>query len=503
MGVFNKPLETPNHPMKNNTRLLSLPALLAALGLILAGRATAQNTFTNLFDFNFNDGAQIQAGLVLSSNRLYGAAAAGGTMSYGMLFAINTDGTSFSNLYNLNPGSDGSEPEAALILSSNILYGTASHGGNNAAGTVFAIHTDGTFFTDGAVITNLYTFNGGTDGLDPFASLVLSSNVLYGTASQGGGPNNGTVFAVNVNGTANGTGFTNLHSFTTLSSSSHTNTDGTFPMAGLILSSNVLYGTASGGGYFNRGTIFALNINSLGFTNLHNFTALSNAAPFGNIDGATPLAPLILSGNTLYGTASKGGSSDNGTVFAIHTDGTGFTNLYSFSAEDSETVTNTDGANPEGALVLSGNILYGTAFHGGSMSDGTLFSINTNGTGFTNLYNFTGGQDGANPASGLLLSGNVLYGTASGGDSSGAGTVFRLSLGSVSVSMPRLVIIHSGTNVIVTWPTNFTGYTLQSTTNLVSPAVWITNTPAPVVVNTNNAVTNGVSGSRKFYRLSQ
>ena len=89
------------------------------------------------------------------------------------------------------------------------------------------------------------------------------------------------------------------------------------------------------------------------------------------------------------------------------------------------------------------------------------------------------------------------------GDSSGAGTVFRLSLGSVSVSMPRLVIIHSGTNVIVTWPTNFTGYTLQSTTNLVSPAVWITNTPAPVVVNTNNAVTNGVSGSRKFYRLSQ
>ena len=111
----------------------------------------------------------------------------------------------------------------------------------------------------------------------------------------------------------------------------------------------------------------------------------------------------------LYGTASKGGSSDNGTVFAIHTDGTGFTNLYSFSAEDSETVTNTDGANPEGALVLSGNILYGTAFHGGSMSDGTLFSINTNGTGFTNLYNFTGGQDGANPASGLLLSGNVLY----------------------------------------------------------------------------------------------
>jgi hypothetical protein len=70
-------------------------------------------------------------------------------------------------------------------------------------------------------------------------------------------------------------------------------------------------------------------------------------------------------------------------------------------------------------------------------------------------------------------------------------------------SAPQLAIVHSGTNVIVTWPTNFTGYTLQSTTNLVSPADWITNTPLPVIVNTNNAVTDSISGARKFYRLSQ
>ena len=67
---------------------------------------------------------------------------------------------------------------------------------------------------------------------------------------------------------------------------------------------------------------------------------------------------------------------------------------------------------------------------------------------------------------------------------------------------PVLTIRPSGTNVILTWPTNATGFTLVSATNPAS-AVWLTNSPAPVVVNTNNAVTNGIIGTRKFYRLSQ
>jgi sulfatase modifying factor 1 len=67
----------------------------------------------------------------------------------------------------------------------------------------------------------------------------------------------------------------------------------------------------------------------------------------------------------------------------------------------------------------------------------------------------------------------------------------------------NLTIIRSAANVILTWPTNATGFTLQSTTNLVSPAVWTTVVPGPVVVNGNNTVTNPISGSQKFYRLSQ
>src|SRR5438046_5051864 len=69
-------------------------------------------------------------------------------------------------------------------------------------------------------------------------------------------------------------------------------------------------------------------------------------------------------------------------------------------------------------------------------------------------------------------------------------------------SQPQLTIIRSGANVILTWPTSATGFTLQSTTNLLSP-VWIANPPAPVVVNGQNTVTNPISVSQQFFRLSQ
>src|SRR6266481_1072267 len=57
--------------------------------------------------------------------------------------------------------------------------------------------------------TTLYSFSGGNDGAYPFAGLVLSNNTLYGTASQYGSSGNGTVFKLNTDGT----GFATLHSF--------------------------------------------------------------------------------------------------------------------------------------------------------------------------------------------------------------------------------------------------------------------------------------------------
>src|SRR5665213_863078 len=280
--------------------------------------------------------------------------------------------------------------------------------------------------------------------------------------------------------------FTTLHSFTSSS-------DGEYPYARLILSGNTLYGTADIGGSSGNGTVFAVHTDGMGFTNLHNFT--------GGGDGARPYAGLILSGNTLYGTAFQGGSSGAGTVFAVNTDGTGFTNLHNFTALSNST--NSDGTDPFAGLILSGNILYGTTVGGGSLGYGTVFALNTKGTDFTNLHSFTGSGGGVHPEGGLILSGNTLYGTTELGGYNDNGTVFSLSLGSVSASAPTLTIVPSGANVILTWPTNAAGFTLQSTTNLVSPVVWRTVSPGPVVVNGQYAVTNPASGTNKFYQLSQ
>jgi uncharacterized repeat protein (TIGR03803 family) len=490
--------------------------LLAAFGLMLAGPLTAQ-TFTTIHDFSNSDGAYPYAGLILYGNALFGMAGFGGSAGNGTVFAVNTDGSGFTNLHSFNDAipyhangtelfstnSDGAHPYAGLILSGNALFGTAGYGGSAGNGTVFAVNTDGSGFTNlhsfnDAILyyTNLIViFYTNSDGGNPLGGLLLSGNTLYGTASGGGNWANGTVFEVNTDGS----GFAKLHSFTEGFGDFPfiVNNDGASPR-GLTLLGNTLYGTAASGGSSGYGTVFKLNTNGTGFTTLHSFTPPSKDYPYTNSDGNYPQAGLLLSGNTLYGTASGGGRWGNGTVFAINTDGSGFTNLYSFAGSD--------GASPQAALILSGNTLYGTKVGGGSSGDGTLFALNADGTGFRSLYSFTArsknslgvltNSDGASPYAGLIFSGNALYGTATSGGTLGFGTVFRISL------PPQLTLTPLGKNLVLSWPTNFTGFGLQSTTNFASP-VWTTNLPGPVVVTGQYTVTNPISDTQQFFRLSQ
>ncbi len=412
---------------------------MAGFGLLPAGRVTAQ-TFTNLYSFTATGGA-------------------------------------YSN-------SDGAYPSAGLILSGNTLYGTTQLGGTNGEGTVFAVHTDGTGFT------TLHSFKAlinstNSDGANPQAGLFLSGDQLFGTTENGGTNGNGTVFVLNTDGLY----FTNLHNFTALSAPfGGTNSDGANPAAGLILSALfTLCGTAQHGGTNGNGTVFAVNPDGTGFTNLYSFTAFSPVY-FNNYDGENPYGGLVLSGGTLYGTTHSGGTNNAGTVFAVATNGTGFTVLHGFTG-------GSDGANPYAGLVLSGSTLFGTAGNGGNSYDGTVFAVNTNGTGFTTPHTFTNSPDGFSPHAGLISSGNTLYGTANGG-TNGTGLVFSLTL-----PTPRLAITFSGSGVVMVWPTNLLNFTLQSTTNL--DPVWSPVPLSPVIINGQNVVTNPISGApQQFFRLS-
>ncbi len=472
-----QPITPPNYPF--NT--------LYGFSLV---NANANSVYTNF------DGAAPYGGLVLFGNTLYGTTPVGGTNGNGTVFGINTSLAGFTNLHfftatagSLSTNSDGASPQASLILSGNTLYGTAASGGTNGNGTVFKVNTNGTGFTTLHVFTATRTNSAGvftnSDGASPQASLVLSGNTLYGTAYLGGINGNGTIFALNTNGT----GFTVLHAFTATSTNSagfSTNNDGAYPVAGLLLSASTLYGPAARGGTNGNGTIFTVNTNGAGFSILHTFTALD---PFSgtNDDGANPVGGLILSGNTLYGTANQGGISFYGTVFSMNTNGSGLTVLHHFTGGD-------DGSDPNAGLVLSSNILYGTATSSGSDGYGTVFGVSTNGTNFRVLHGFTNGSDGGNPYAALVLSGNLLYGTASSGGNAGSGTVFSLSLVPVSAS-PQLTINLAGTNAILTWPADATGFTLQSAPTVTGTFTNISGATSPY--------TNPISGTQKFYRLSQ
>jgi hypothetical protein len=69
--------------------------------------------------------------------------------------------------------------------------------------------------------------------------------------------------------------------------------------------------------------------------------------------------------------------------------------------------------------------------------------------------------------------------------------------------LPQLSITNAGTNIVVTWPTNFPTFSLEMATNLAAPTVWKTNAAAPVVVGGLNVITNPISVTGQFYRLAQ
>jgi uncharacterized repeat protein (TIGR03803 family) len=261
------------------------------------------------------DGYAPLAGLAFDGKNFYGTTQLGGAYNYGVVFELvptKSGGWSEKVLHTFkNKKGDGAYPYASLILdATGNLYSTTSAGGTNGGGTVFEL-TPGT----GGVWTEtiLYSFKRkGAVGFAPESPVIFDAKGnLYGTTLSGGsGTCNygcGTAFELTPAVSGSWTE-TVLHTF------SNNGADGYYPLVGGLIfdTSGNLYGTTRVGGASDYGTVFELSPTSGTWTE----TVLYSFA--GGADGANPDEGLIMdSADNLYGTTSGGGTSNLGTVFEV------------------------------------------------------------------------------------------------------------------------------------------------------------------------------------------
>jgi len=382
--------------------------------------------------YNFAGGSDPKlpyAGLVFDkAGNLYGTTELGGNNSQGTVFQIipNTNGSWTENiLYDFTGGSDGGQPFGSLVFdTAGNLYGTTGFGGstncNLGCGTVFKLTPGSGGWTESV----LYTFTGGSDGRQPSARMVVdNAGNLYGTTVQGGNVgsvcSSGCGTVFKLTNGSSGWSESVVYAFAG-------GTDGASPYAGLTFdAAGNLYGTTYAGGKSGYGTIFKLTPGSTGWTEsiLHNFS--------GGYDGRYPYGDLILDGaGNIYGTAFQGGVG-YGVVYQLQPNPKG-----GWKERVVHGFVNAPAGNPVAGLVMDGaGNLYGTTMLGVTESScgggcGTLFKLSPatgGGWSYRVIHQFGVGTDGFHPTGDLILdSAGNMYGTTQAGGATGSGLIFEI-----------------------------------------------------------------------------
>lgn len=278
-------------------------------------------------------------------------------------------------------------------------------------------------------VSIVHSFGGGADaGQWPYAGLLLAPDgYFYGSTSGGENDDWGTLYRVK----PDGSGFSTVHKFTG-------GADGGWPRAALLKGQDgALYGISGEssdgqGGYVFAGAVFRLTLDGQ-FTVLHSFSPDTG-------DGGAAVQSLVQDASgTLYGATQVGGAAQQGAIFSIRPDGTGYRILHEFDGAD-------EGGSAQAVSIGSDGKLYAVAYGGGAKGAGTVVMMNTDGSGFRKLHDFDpDNHEGRHPSTTLVsLPGEgYLYGTTdAGGAYDDAGTIFRIN------AKGRFETIHSFFSVV-------------------------------------------------------
>lgn len=358
--------------------------------------------------------ARPQGSLVIGSDdKLYGTSSVGGSSNVGTIFRL-TPGTSFEVLHEFSGLVDGENLYDGLSRAADgSFYGAAIKGGSANVGTLFKLSSKGAFSSLAALSHTDST------GYSPHAAPVSASDGnFYGVLSLGGSQGKGTIYKMSSTGSPGA-----VFSFNGSSTGGH-------PYGRLALRDGVLYGTTALGGAASQGTLYSYDPSAKSHKVLHSFSGPGGAVAYSGV--------IVGSDGRLYGMTYRGGASEYGTVFAYDVDARKLTTLHSFNL--------TNGAYPY-ATLLEGRDgrLYGSASYGGKSELGVVFAISKAGAGFTVLHHFNG-ANGAYPYAGLVqTAGGFLYGTAPNGGSTNNGVIYRVDpgqepeppVGEVTVTSPN------------------------------------------------------------------
>jgi uncharacterized repeat protein (TIGR03803 family) len=403
--------------LKIEARLISHFALAGIGSLAFTGLAPlptfAAPEITLQGSFTGSNGSNPVAALTAAGNGIYyGTTWAGGSIyDGGSIFKFDS-ATGSITLQASFTGSNGARPYSTLTAAGNgIYYGTTFSGGSSS-GALDPSRGFGSIFKFDSATGSITLQDSftGLNGVAPIAALTAAGNGIY----------YGTTAATLRGGSINDDGgsifkFDSATGSITLQDS-FTGSNGAAPQAALTAAGNgIYYGTTSRGGSLNHGSIFKFD-SATGSITLQ--------ASFTGSNGAYPHAALTAAGNGIYyGTTRFGGSNGTGSIFKFDSATGSITLQANFIGSN--------GALPFAALTAAGNgIYYGTTEHGGAFNRGSIFQFDS-ATGSIALQDSFTGSNGAEPWAALTAAGNgIYYGTTNiGGGSNNRGSIFKFDSG--------------------------------------------------------------------------